>query len=99
MRAASSRSIAWLIALLVGACAGAGQTPQPDGCVAQICGSDDAGCDAIILEGMWIWNGDACVMARTSGCGTVGPDCNALYPSQAECEAAWSHCLAKPSHQ
>lgn len=93
MRAGSSTPIAWLIALLAGACAGATRAPQPDACAAQICTGDDGGCDMVVLDDVWIWNGHACVQAYDSGCSAVGPDCDSLYPSQADCQAAWSRCI------
>lgn len=82
-----------LVTALAGQCAGASKAPQPERCPAQICEGDQGGCDAVVLEHVWMWNGEACVEAYDSGCGVVGPDCDSLYPSQAQCEAAWSSCI------
>ena len=79
---------------LTGACAAAGRSSTDDRCAAQECGSDDQGCDAIVLERVWIWSGEACVESYASGCGRVGPDCASLYDTREACEAAWSECLA-----
>jgi hypothetical protein len=63
-------------------------------CGPQQCGSDDAGCDGLVLENLWIWNGQACVQALDSGCSAVGPDCDALYPTEDACRSATVHCTA-----
>ena len=54
-------------------------------CAAQQCGSDDGGCDAVLLEGLWRWSGEDCVPADVSGCGVVGPDCKRLYEDRDAC--------------
>jgi hypothetical protein len=99
------RALALFVVMLAGACAGASPPPQAasDGpsqkppaeptCAAQVCTGDDGGCDMVVLEGVWIWNGAACVEAYDSGCATLGPDCDELYATKPECESAWSRCL------
>ncbi len=63
-------------------------------CAPQRCGSDDGGCDAVVLESVWIWNGERCVEAYASGCGVAGPDCAALYSSRDECAQARASCAS-----
>ena len=87
------RRLGLLFAAFACACAAAGRSTTDDRCAAQECGSDDQGCDAVVLDRVWIWDGRACVEAYASGCGRVGPDCGSLYETRGACEADWSECL------
>ncbi|MEM6994470.1 MAG: hypothetical protein AAF721_28400 [Myxococcota bacterium] len=84
----------WVATAAVAACASSGSAVQRNAdprCRAQVCHSDDGGCDAIVVRG-FAWNGSACRRAEDSGCGAVGADCGALFETLDACERAHQGC-------
>jgi hypothetical protein len=69
----------------------ASPTVEATACPAQMCRSDHGACDAIVIDAFQ-WDGTQCVEVQDSGCGTVGPDCAALYETLEACRRAHAHC-------